>query len=99
MTKELLALGSIVYLEDGTKKIMIAGRGVVIEDPDTGADVYFDYIGCPYPEGIDPEDALFFNQDNIDEVLFTGYTDNEEERFLKVYTQWEEELTIEKKII
>lgn len=53
---------------------MIVGRGAVMEDPDTGEEVYFDYMGCAYPEGIDPENAIFFNEDNIDDILH-NYTD------------------------
>lgn len=75
MPNEILPLGTIVYLENGTKKIMIIGRGAVMEDEDTGEDVYFDYMGAAYPEGIDPDNAIFFNQDNIDEVIFKGYED------------------------
>lgn len=35
-SKELLPLGSIVYLEEGTQKLVIVGRGVIFDDPDTG---------------------------------------------------------------
>ena len=34
-SKELLPLGSIVYLEEGTQKLVIVGRGAIFEDPDT----------------------------------------------------------------
>lgn len=97
MSNEKLPLGSIVYLEDGTKKIMVVGRGVVTADEEESTDVFFDYIGCGYPEGIDPDDAIFFNEENIDEVLFKGYADDEEERFLTIYRKWEDGLTVEKK--
>lgn len=97
--KTLLPLGTLVYLEDGTKKIMVVGRGAVMEDGESGEDVYFDYMGCAYPEGIDPENAIFFNEENIDQVLHEGYTDEEEQRFMKLYQDWEANLTIEKKLI
>lgn len=99
MEKELLPLGTIVYLENGTKKIMVVGRGAVLEDEDSGEDVYFDYMGTPYPEGIDPENAIFFNEDNVDEVLFTGFKDEEETRFQKLYKEWEDGLSIDKKLV
>ncbi|MFA8437461.1 DUF4176 domain-containing protein [Pueribacillus sp. YX66] len=98
-TENLLPLGTLVYLEDGTKKIMIVGRGAVVEDEESGDDVYFDYMGCAYPEGIDPENAIFFNEENIDEILHKGYSDEEEQRFMKLYKDWENNLTIEKKMI
>jgi len=97
MEKNLLSLGTIVYLENGTKKIMVIGRGAVMEDENTGEDVYFDYMGASYPEGIDPDNAIFFNQDNIDEVIFKGYEDEEEKRFIKLYKEWEDGLPIAKK--
>lgn len=33
--KELLPLGSIVYLQEGTQKLMIIGRGVIFDDEET----------------------------------------------------------------
>ena len=93
-TKELLPLGSIVYLEDGTQKILIVGRGAIFDDPDTGKQVFADYMGALYPEGLQANSTLFFQHENIDEVVFEGYRDEEEERFLKVYHEWEENLEI-----
>jgi len=97
MENNLLPIGSLVYLEDGTKKVMIVGRGIVVDDSDTESEVYFDYLGCPYPEGVDPENALFFNEDNVDEVIFKGYSDDEETRYMKLYKEWENNLDIKKK--
>lgn len=31
MTKELLPLGSVIYLEEATTKLMIVGRGPIFE--------------------------------------------------------------------
>lgn len=92
-----LPLGTIVYLEDGTKKVMIVGRGVVTADEEENKDVFFDYIGCGYPEGIDPDDAIFFNGENIDEIIFRGYADEEDDRFMTIYNKWEAGVTAEKK--
>lgn len=95
----LLPLGTLVYLNDGTKKVMIIGRGVVIKDQESGNDVYLDYMGATYPEGIDPENAIFFNQENIDQIVYEGFSDDEEQRFMQLYKDWEDDLTIEKKKI
>lgn len=57
MQKELLPLGSVVYLEGATSKLMIVGRGPIFES--NGQNVYSDYVGVMYPEGINPEDAIF----------------------------------------
>lgn len=95
----MLPLGSVIYLEEGNQKIMIVGRGVVYEDEETGESVFVDYMGCPYPEGIDPNQTIFFNEENVDEVIYEGYKGKEEDRFLEVYGQWESTLQIPKKII
>ena len=38
--------------------------------------------------GLDAEQILYFNKENIDKVLFKGYIDNEEERYQELYSQW-----------
>ena len=98
-SKKLLPLGSIVYLEEGTQKIVIVGRGAIFEDPETGEQVFADYMGSLYPTGLQTNSTLFFQHENIDEVVFEGYHDDEEDRFLKVYHEWEENLKIPRKQI
>ncbi|MGK0551149.1 DUF4176 domain-containing protein [Enterococcus faecalis] len=97
--KKLYPLGTIVYLKEGTQKIMVVGRGVVYQDEGTKSDAFVDYMGCAYPEGIDPNQTIFFNEENIDQVVYEGYADEEEERFLKVYSEWENSINIPKKKI
>jgi hypothetical protein len=99
MEKSLLSLGSVVYLKGGTQKTMIIGRGVIYQEEETNSEFYLDYMGCVYPEGVDPDLTIYFNHENIDQILFEGYIDDEEERFMKVYEQWENCLTIPKKHI
>ena len=43
--KKLLPLGSIIYLQEGTQKLMIVGRGVIFDDEETGEQVFADYMG------------------------------------------------------
>ena len=97
MTQELLPLGSILYLEGATSKLMVVGRGPVFESDNEP--VYSDYVGVVYPEGINPEDAIFFNHENIDKVVFEGFKDEEEERFMEVYKEWESKLEVKKLIM
>ena len=85
----MLPIGSIVYLKEGTSKLMILNRGPIIET--NGEQKMFDYSGCFYPQGLDPENVFYFNHENIDEVVFEGFRDEEEERFQKVYNNWMEE--------
>ena len=57
-SKDLLPLGSIVYLEEVTQKLVIVGRGVIFDDPDTGEQVLADYMGgalpSRFPNGVYP---------------------------------------------
>lgn len=99
MSKKRYPLGTVVYLEEGTQKIMIVGRGIVYNDEKTDSESFVDYMGCVYPKGINPKETIFFNEENIDQVLFVGFEDEEEERFIKVYEEWEKTLTIPKKVI
>ena len=69
----MLPIGSIVYLNEGTNKLMIVSRGAILEEEETP--ILFDYAGCFYPQGLDIENLFYFNQENIDEVVFEGYSD------------------------
>ena len=43
----------------------------------------YDYIGCFYPEGyIDHDYTFVFNHDAIEEIIFVGFIDEEEEAFV-----------------
>lgn len=82
----MLAIGSIVYLSEGNQKVMILNRGPVIEQGNET--VYFDYTGAIYPNGLDPEQVYYFNDEDIDEVVFDGFKDTEEERYVALYQKW-----------
>ena len=56
-------------------------------------------MGILYPMGFQTESTLFFQHENIDKVVFVGYSDEEEGRFLEVYEKWTKTLTIPKKEI
>lgn len=87
-SKELLPLGSVVYLEEGTQKLIIIGRGVIFEDSDSSEQVFADCMGTLYPSGFQKNSNIFFQHENIDRVVFRGYSDEEEKRFLEVYNNW-----------
>ena len=84
--KKLLPIGSIVYLKEGSQKLMILNRGPQIELE--GKVQMFDYSACVYPIGLVTEQALYFNAENIDKVLFEGFSDDEEIRFQELYAEW-----------
>ena len=77
---ELLPVGSIVLLKDGEKKLMVSG----IKQTDAGGDgTEYDYLGVLYPEGhIGEQFQYLFNHDDINEVVFRGYEDEERTEFL-----------------
>ncbi len=95
----MLPIGSIVYLKEGTSKLMILNRGPILppEEPE-GKGTTYDYSGCFYPQGLDPTNVFYFNEENIDKVVFDGFKDEEEERFQEIYTHWmqENESTLKK---
>lgn len=75
MGRNLLPIGSVVLLKEGTKRLMICGR---IQSK-AGDEVVYDYSACLYPEGIlDPSGMYFFNHDAIDRTFFIGFQDAEE---------------------
>ena len=74
----LLPIGSIVVLKEGYKKLMIIGR-MQLQGKEEGL---WDYLGVLYPEGYLGEGYTFlFNNEDIEEVVFEGYTDLEDEAF------------------
>lgn len=87
--KKLLPLGSVVLLEEGLQKLVIVGRGAVYTDQQSKKDTFADYMAVLYPSGLNPETTIFFDHKNIDKVVFEGYSDEEEVRFLEIYSKWE----------
>jgi len=80
-TNSLLPLGSVVLLKGAQKKLMIYGRKQIQMESNT----LYDYLGVVYPEGyIDPNYTFLFNHEDIDKIEFTGFSNDEEERFNKL---------------
>lgn len=78
--KNYLPIGSIVLLKEGQKKLMIYGRR---QNRVTEPDKEYDYIACLYPEGNINENYMYlFDHESIEEVIFRGYSDAEEEALL-----------------
>ena len=74
-----LPVGSVCRLKGGIKNIMVIGFcPISIEN---GKKMY-DYCGCLYPEGMVSSDLnLLFDHSQIEEILFTGYSNDEEVQF------------------
>ena len=82
----MLPIGSIIYLKEGNRKIMVLNRGAMLEQADE--QVIFDYSGCIYPVGLDATQVFYFNEENIDKVIFEGFKDEEENRYQELYKNW-----------
>lgn len=84
----ILPLGSIVHVKGGTEeqRLMIVARGSLTEvDGTTG---YFDYAAVSCPEGlVDASQMLFFNREDVKDVVFVGFRDAREQFFAEHYDQ------------
>ena len=77
--KELLPIGSVVLLKGG-KRLMIYG----IKQTDNATEIEYDYISVLYPEGNMGEAGQYlFNHEDIEQVYFKGYEEEEREEFLE----------------
>ena len=74
----LLPLVSIVVLKNGYKKLMIIGRKQIQQSENK----IWDYLGVLYPEGyLGLGYTFLFNNTDIQQVIFKGYLDLEEDAF------------------
>lgn len=84
--KKLLPIGSVVKIKDVSQKAMIFGRMQKVRDAED--DEVYDYIACPYPQGnIATNRSKLFNHDEIIEIIFVGYQDNQEIALRKKLTE------------
>lgn len=75
----VLPIGSVVLLKDSSKKLMITGFAqVAADDPNR----IYDYVGCVFPEGfLGPDQTYLFDSQQIDNIFFIGYQDQEQMAF------------------
>lgn len=79
--KELLPIGSVVLLKDASKKLMIIG--VMQYNPKQ--EKLRDYLAVPYPEGfVDSKTTFLFDQEDINDVIYTGYSNPEWDNFVGI---------------
>lgn len=79
MKKEFLPIGSVVLLKGGTKRVMVTGFCSVDNNE---KERMYDYTGCLYPEGIiNSNEICLFDNNQIDQVFFKGFIDEEEIKF------------------
>ncbi len=74
-------IGTVVTLAGGNRPLMIYGRKQIQQTTGTT----WDYVACFYPEGnLDDDRTVFFQDDEIENVLFTGYESELEVRMQDV---------------
>ena len=82
--KDLLPIGSIVILKEGEQPLMI--YGIMQSDGEGGLfkkPKEYDYVSVPYPQGnLGPGMIYLFNHEDIQEIIFRGYEDEERDKFL-----------------
>lgn len=84
-----LPVGSIVLLKEATRPLVVIGYTVVEE----GSTKIWDYLGCAYPVGVlGTNKNLLFQKDQIEKVLFMGYSDSEGKDFLSKLDSTMEEI-------
>ncbi|MDO4582414.1 MAG: DUF4176 domain-containing protein [Bacillota bacterium] len=77
-------LGTVVTLKNGNRPLMIYGRKQI----QAGSNLLWDYVACLYPEGNLGEDYnIFFQQEEIGTVHFSGYQSAAEQRMQQVLNQ------------
>lgn len=78
--RELLPIGTVVLLKGATKKAMIYG----VKQIDQASNTEYDYLGVVYPEGnLGEGTQFFFNHENVQEVFYRGYEDEERKGFIE----------------
>ncbi len=94
MSERFLPAGSVVLLKDSTKKVIIMGY---CQAKATDRTQVFDYCGAPFPEGYMSVDKVYlFNHEQIEEIYFVGYMDEEQKLFMEKLTKFREDLVLEK---
>ena len=82
--KDLLPIASIVILKDGEQPLMIYGimqldgkKGLFSKQKE------YDYVSVPYLQGnLGAGMTFLFNHEDIKEIIFRGYEDEERDKFL-----------------
>ena len=80
----ILPLGTVVNVKKGKQELMIVGRAQLFNN--NGTIGYFDYSSVLYPQGIiNNSEFLFFNDEDVEEVVFEGYRNESEIAFAEAY--------------
>ena len=83
---ELYPVGSVVIAKGNVKKLVIIGRGVIVQVQEKM--YFFDYAAVLYPEGMLNDRITYFNHKDIYKVVQEGYADEDEEMMRETILEW-----------
>lgn len=81
---DLLPLGSVVRLNNGTSKLVVTGRLPLYQE-DGDIQGYFEYVAALHPVGMTDSRVAYFNNRDIAEVIFRGYEDEADLKYKEQY--------------
>ncbi len=70
-------LGTIIKIHGIKKRFMIVQRATVTSLKDGDTKRFFDYGCVLYPEGLIKNQLIYIQDTDIEDVIFVGYTDQE----------------------
>lgn len=86
----LLPLGSVVKLKESEGLLMIIGYFSVEE---SRPDYVWDYVGVVFPGGcLDTTQTYQFDKEQIEEIVYIGYEDEEQHQFIMQLNSQEHEI-------
>lgn len=83
---DFLPLGSVVKIRGSIKKTIIIARGLMTIMGEKA--LFFDYGGAVYPEGLMGDQIMYFNHNDIEEVIFTGFENEENTEMVNYLNRW-----------
>ena len=87
MSYDKLAVGAVIKLNNvDDEKFLVAGKVPLVEQNDM--QVYFDYQLFILPNGAAADRVFFANSDDISEVLYAGFVDEESKAFQEGVSEW-----------
>lgn len=81
-----LPLGSVVILKGGVQKVVIVARGMIVKI--TESPLFFEYGGALYPQGIVDDNIMYFNDEDIQKVIYEGYKDDDDALMCENINEW-----------
>lgn len=84
---EMYKLGSVVYVRESYDQYMVISR--FVPELKDNKEVYYDYLLVKLPIGIgDDAGTVVVNDEEIEELIFEGYADEEEQIYIDEIKAW-----------